>query len=118
MTANPLWHITEAKLDEAVRDLIKLHGLYGYHTYDSRRSEKGWPDWVIIGDRIIYRELKGTAGNLTSEQKRVRYLIQAAGGDWDVWRPVDLASGRIASELRDLAVSSRHSGRGNASLGL
>lgn len=91
--------MTEAELDRAVRDVIALYGLYGYHTYDSRRSARGWPDWVVVGRRLLFRELKTIDGRLTSEQRKVGYLLQAAGADWDVWRPGDLVSGRIAREL-------------------
>ncbi|MCW2900619.1 MAG: hypothetical protein JWO67_2884, partial [Streptosporangiaceae bacterium] len=49
--------------------------------------------------RIIFRELKSADGQLTGEQRRVGYLLQAAAQDWAVWRPADLVSGRIEREL-------------------
>lgn len=97
--------MTEAELERAVRDLLGYYRLFGYHPHDSRRSEPGWPDWVIVGTRILWRELKSSTGQLRPEQRRVRDLLGAAGQDWAVWRPADLQSGRIAAELR--AVASR-----------
>lgn len=91
--------MTEAELERAVRGLLKTYRLWGYHPYDSRRSEPGFPDWTIIGSRVLFRELKAEAGQLSREQVRVRNLLQAAGADWAVWRPSDLRSGRIAAEL-------------------
>lgn len=95
--------MTEAELDREVRRLIKEHRLWGYHPHDSRRSAPGWPDWVIVGRRMIYRELKGYGGELTHHQRRVGYLIQATGADWAVWRPADLHSGLIGRQLAELA---------------
>lgn len=92
--------VTEAELERAVRDLLKLHRLWGYHPYDSRRSEPGFPDWVIIGSRVLWRELKTDGGELRPDQRRVRNLLLAAGEDWAVWRPADLRSGRIDQEMR------------------
>jgi hypothetical protein len=95
--------VTEAELDREVRRLIRARGLWGFHPFDSRRSAPGWPDWTIVGRRIIYRELKSSTGDLTPHQRRVGYLIQATGADWAVWRPTDLRSGRIGRELAELA---------------
>jgi hypothetical protein len=94
--------VTEPELETAVRDLLKEHGLWGYHTHDSRRSQAGWVDWVVIGRRVLYRELKSSSGKLSRDQVRVRNLLLAAGEDWAVWRPSDLASGTIARELASI----------------
>lgn len=94
--------MSELELDKEVRRLLKSYGLYGYHTHDSRRSAPGFPDWVIVGSRVLYRELKAEYGKMSSEQTTVRYLLIAAGADWDVWRPSDLTSGRVARELSAL----------------
>ena len=96
--------MTEAELQESVRLMCRHLGLYHYHPRDSRRSEPGWPDSTIIGPhRIIYRELKSEWGRLSPEQTRVGYLLQAAGQNWQVWRPSDWLSGQVAKELSDLA---------------
>lgn len=99
--------MTEAELEGAVRNLLTTFGLYGYHTYDSRRSQAGFPDWVIVGQAVLFRELKTDSGQLSSEQTRVKYALQAAGADWDVWRPRDLIAGRIQDQL--FAISRRPS---------
>lgn len=97
--ARAAYVMSEADLERAVQDLLKLHQLWGYHVRDSRRSAPGWPDWVIVGGRILFRELKTQQGRVSSEQRKVGYLLQAAGGDWDVWRPSDLLGGRVNAEL-------------------
>ena len=86
-------------LEAHLRRLMKDLGLWGYHPRRSEKSEKGWPDWVIIGSRILHRELKTERGKVTDEQQQVGIRIASAGGDWAVWRPSDLLSGRIAREL-------------------
>lgn len=96
--------MSEAELERAVRELIKLHRLYGYHTRNSIGSASGFPDWCVISTTgILWRELKTERGSLTPSQIRVRNLLLAAGADWAVWRPSDLRSGRIARELAAIA---------------
>lgn len=46
----------------------------------------GWPDLVLVRDRILFRELKVKAP-LSAEQKRWGERIAAAGGSWAVWKP-------------------------------
>lgn len=90
-------------LDAHVRRYLKELGLAGYHTKDSRRSAKGFPDWTICGNRILFRELKTQRGKVTPEQQEWLRALAFAGADADVWRPEDLLSGRIAHELAALA---------------
>jgi hypothetical protein len=90
-------------LDAHLRKLLADLGLFGYHPHSSRHSAAGWPDWVIVGNRIIYRELKTEHGSLSAAQRDVGDRITRAGGDWGVWRPRDLVSGTIARQLADLA---------------
>jgi hypothetical protein len=86
-----------------VRKMMDDLGLWGYHPLNSIGSRQGWPDWVIIGNGILYRELKSQRGTVSPEQRAVGERITAAGGDWSVWRPAGLLSGQIAAEL--LAIS-------------
>src|SRR4051794_40180372 len=91
-------------LEANIRKLIKDLNLWAYHPRNSKGSQAGWPDWVIIGRAgILYRELKSESGTVTAEQRHVGELITRAGGNWRVWRPRDLISGAIAKELTDLA---------------
>lgn len=91
--------MSEAELERELRALLEERDLYGFHPRVSKGSAPGWPDWVVVGRRVLYRELKSSGGQLTPEQRRVGWLLRAAGQDWDVWRPRDLHSGRIAREL-------------------
>jgi len=91
--------MTEAELERQVRDLITGLGLLGYHTRDSRRSDKGFPDFVICGSRVLYRELKREKGRVTDDQRQWIHALSAAGADAGIWWPSCLLSGRIAAEL-------------------
>jgi len=91
--------MTEAQLQAAIADLCKLLGVWCYHTYDSRRSQPGWPDLVLVGRHVLYRELKSATGRLTSAQTEWGLRLGDAGQDWSVWRPDDLRAGRIQAEL-------------------
>ena len=95
--------MSEAELQEQVRVACKQLGLYHYHPWTSVRSEPGWPDSVIIGRKVIYRELKSEYGRPTPDQTRVGYLLTAAGQSWRLWRPSDWYSGAIAAELAEVA---------------
>ncbi len=96
--------MTERELQEAVRRMCADLGLYHYHPHDSRRSQAGWPDSVIIGPtRAIFRELKTQSGQLSADQRHVGYLLTAAGLSWEVWRPADLIDGTIGAQLAALA---------------
>jgi hypothetical protein len=94
--------MSEAQLQDSVRKMCEQRGLFHYHPYSSIRCAPGWPDSVIIGVRVIFRELKSTNGMLTREQRIVGHKLRTAGQSWDVWRPADLRSGRIERELDEL----------------
>jgi len=86
-------------LDAHVVRLIDDLGLWSFHVRNSIGSKKGWPDRTIFGTGILFRELKAERGTLKPDQAMVRDKILAAGGNWALWRPSDLLSGRIKSEL-------------------
>lgn len=82
--------MTERDLLDAVRDACCWSGLLCYHTHDSRRSERGFPDVVIVGTRgLLFRELKSERGRLTAEQRQWLDRLNQAGADAAVWRPSD-----------------------------
>ena len=97
--------MTEAELFEEVRKLLHLYGWLYYHTHDSRRSNPGFPDLVMVRPssaggawQLLYRELKSEKGRLTDEQDRWLWALREAYCDMDVWRPSDME--RIEKELR------------------
>lgn len=92
--------ITERMFQASVIQLCKLLGIWHYHTFDSRRSVAGFPDLLILGKRgALWRELKREDGRVTAAQSEVGLRMDRIGWDWAVWRPADLASGRVQREL-------------------
>jgi len=103
--------MSEQELENGVRRILKDVGdlapagdVLGYHTYFSKASAAGFPDWVFAGiGGVMFRELKTERGRLSMAQVMWRRVLKSAGADVDVWRPEDLLSGRIARELAALA---------------
>lgn len=61
--------ITEKRWQAQVVALLRHAGWWTYHTFDSRRSDPGFPDIVAIRDnRMLAIELKTVRGKPTSEQ--------------------------------------------------
>lgn len=95
--------MSETQLQELIIALAERMGFIVYHTYDSRRSKKGFPDLVLVHPRqrrVIWRELKSEKGVTSAEQKVWISTLSLVGEDVDVWRPRDWVSGRIEKELR------------------
>jgi hypothetical protein len=91
--------VTELELQAAVLDLCHLYRLWAYHPHDSRRSEPGWPDLVILGKTALFAELKSADGRRSIAQIKVAGRIAGAGLVYRLWRPADLADGTIVKEL-------------------
>jgi len=92
--------MTEDELLQTVRDMAATLGWRTYHTHDSRRSETGWPDLVMVRDRrLLVRELKSMRGRVTPAQDTWLTELALAGVDAGVWTPDQLLSGQILNEL-------------------
>ena len=91
--------MTEKQFQSKVITLAKTLGWKMYHTYDSRRSEPGFPDLVLVKNKVLFRELKTDTGKLRTEQKEWGDALTAAGCDFKVWRPRDMTS--IILELKE-----------------
>jgi hypothetical protein len=62
--------MTERELQALVVEAARQFGWMAYHTFDSRRSQPGFPDLVLIrGDRLIAAELKVGTALPTEDQK-------------------------------------------------
>ena len=70
--------MTEAEFQAAILKEAKRFGWKAYHTYDSRRSHKGFPDLVLVrGVVCLFLELKAEDGVESDEQKEwIRALKQ------------------------------------------
>ncbi len=96
--------MSEDQLLQAVTELARILGLLAYHTRDSRRSAPGFPDLVLAGrGGVLFVELKSQGGQLSAHQQDWRYMLQAAGQRWRLWRPADLEAGLVCRELRAIA---------------
>lgn len=94
--------ITEKAFQQAVVDLARLNGWLCYHTYDSRRSEPGFPDLVLLKGRwIITPELKTEKGRLRPEQRTWLDALRKVGISAPVWRPSDWEYIKTALERED-----------------
>jgi hypothetical protein len=96
--------LSEAQFQQQVIDLAKLHGYtLIYHTHDSRRSQPGFPDLVLVSEqrgRALFRELKTDTGRVSPAQFSWISGMLMAKLNIGVWRPSDLKSGRIIKDLR------------------
>ena len=82
--------MTEKQFQSHVLRYAKKRGWQAYHTYDSRRSEPGFPDLVLVRNKVLFRELKTDTGRLTDAQKAWGQRLTTAGADYAIWRPKQL----------------------------
>lgn len=99
--------LTEKEWQAQVTQLAKQTGWRGaYHTYDSRRSSSGFPDLVLVRDRVVYLELKREKGKLSPAQRDWIGWLLSAGAEVYVVRPRDLeALGAILGSAKVLRTS-------------
>ena len=98
--------MTEKELEAEVLALVDRLKYRVLIIPDSKRiiEGRGYPDLTIFSNNaVLWRELKTQDASLSRDQQRWRYVIQAAGGNWALWRPVHLWSGQIETELRQIA---------------
>ena len=89
----PAEHIPEADWQATVVDLARLAEWAVYHTRDSRGSEPGFPDLVLVRPpRLVVAELKTARGKLRREQRVWLHLLAGVPGvEVKCWRPADWA---------------------------
>ena len=91
----------EKTLQAFVVQAARSAGWAVYHTFDSRRSEPGFPDLVMIrGGRMIAAELKRHKKQPTEAQERwLNHFRQVSGAEVYVWTPTDWVDRRIIETL-------------------
>jgi hypothetical protein len=85
-----LYVVREAEWQRQVVDLARMYGWLVYHTFDSRRSEPGFPDLTLVNRTFVIAELKTDRGRLSPDQQKWLERLGAAGVEVHVWRPRDL----------------------------
>jgi hypothetical protein len=58
-----------------------------WHTAASGTLRKGWPDLVLVRDRVIFAELKKTGGRVSLDQVPVHRALTGAGAEFYIWHP-------------------------------
>jgi hypothetical protein len=82
--------LTEKQFMSQVVQLAKLQRWKVYHTFDSRRSESGFPDLVLVrGKTAMFVELKVGRNHPTEAQYAWLHALGGAGLYATVWRPKD-----------------------------
>lgn len=82
----------EAAWQATVVDLARDRGWWAYHTHDSRRSAAGFPDLVLVRERVVFAELKRRGEKLRPSQVMVLGLLRSAGAEAYAWWPDDEAA--------------------------
>lgn len=73
-----------------------------YHTKDSRRSQPGFPDLVLVSasrKRTLFIELKTMTGKVRPEQEEWIEALVGAGQEAAILRPSDWRSRRVHAIL-------------------
>ena len=79
---------TEKDFQAQVVEMAQDMGWLVYHPYDSRHSQKGYPDLTMVRkERVIWAELKSEYGTVTGVQRL--WLKALPMGQVFVWRPKD-----------------------------
>jgi hypothetical protein len=94
--------MTEKALQDAIIGAAERQGWLVYHTYDSRRSESGYPDLHLVHAELgisLLRELKSERGTVSPAQRKWLTALQLAGVDVAVWRPTHWFDGTIDTQL-------------------
>ncbi len=85
--------VDEAAAEKDFQNLIlaeaKKNGWKAYHTYDSRKSQAGFPDLVLVREMVIFAELKAETGTFSADQLNWLEALEEAGAVVYRWRPKD-----------------------------
>lgn len=85
--------VTEAQYMQQIKDAARALNWRTFHCFNSRRSDKGFPDLLLIrGPNLLTLEVKSERGRVTAEQadwiaafKQVKYVDAAIARppNWD-----------------------------------
>ena len=75
---------TEAKFQRQVEATAEALGWYAWHVRNAKQSKAGFPDLMLVRERVVWMELKvyyesGRANKVMPEQERFHDMLRAAG---------------------------------------
>ncbi len=82
----------ESEFQRRVEKLAKEHGWMCYHTYDSQKSEPGYPDLHFVHTErgeSFFVELKTATGRASQPQVKWLLALQKVGHTVYLWSPND-----------------------------
>lgn len=89
--ALPLHLYTERDWDHQLKQLCdQLGWTLNYHTLRSKGSRSGFPDRILVRERLIAVELKTEQGKVSDTQREWLDGLSAAGIETYAWKPSDL----------------------------
>ena len=101
--------VSGSDLQDAIMELAHVLGWRVAHFRPARTQGgwrtpvagdgKGFPDLVLVRERVVYAEIKREREALRPEQELWRDWLAAAGQEYYVWRPQDWFGGRIERVL-------------------
>ncbi len=94
--------MSEDELQAQVEQFARGMGWLVYHTRDSRRSERGFPDLVLVhphAGATLFVELKRDGEHPTPDQWRWLRALALRGAVF-VWRPLNWRTGEVGRALR------------------
>ena len=82
--------MTERDFQQWITDFATLNGWLVYHTHDSRRSNPGFPDLVLVRDgALMFLECKTMKGKVTPAQQMWLTHLESTDSITAVVRPSD-----------------------------
>lgn len=82
--------ITEKEWQATIVEAARAHGWDVYHTFDSRRSQPGFPDLVLCRPPVLmFLECKRQTGSLSEDQHHWFERLSRCVDDTYVVRPSD-----------------------------
>lgn len=73
---------------------------YGWTTAMQGKFSKGFPDLLLLRERLVVAEIKGDGDKLRPEQEEWLLAFERAGGESYVWNSKDWMDGAIEKVLR------------------
>ena len=89
--------MSEDEFQKIIENLAKKHGWLYYHVPYGVPRPAGFPDLVLVRDKVLFRELKVKNRDPKRKQKEWLRKLKEAGCDVEIWRPSDLK--KIEEEL-------------------